>query len=152
MFKQGLLAIILASVAYAAPAALAQSGAAGDSQGTAAAPQHEDGSGRARFDPQERSQMLAKKLNLSSDQQTKVQDILQSAQSDMEKVHSDSSLAQPDRRAKMMDIHKSANDQIRALLNPDQQKQWDRMKTRREDRMQRWSGKQPVAPSTPDQK
>jgi Spy/CpxP family protein refolding chaperone len=150
MFKQGLLAIILAGVAYTAPAAVAQNSAAGDSQPAAAA--NEAGREHGRFDPQKRSQMLTKKLKLSSDQQSKVQDILQSTQSDMEKVRSDSSLSQPDRRSKMMDIHKSTNDQIRALLNPDQQKKWDTMQARRQDRMQRRSGKQQAPPSTPDQK
>src|SRR5215470_12537707 len=118
MFKQGLLALILAGAVYIAPSALAQNSGTNDPRGSAAAPQHEDGPEHGRFDPQKRTQMLTKKLNLSSDQQSKVQDILQSSQSDMEKVHSDSSLAQPDRRAKMMEIHKSTNDQIRAVLNP----------------------------------
>jgi hypothetical protein len=73
------------------------------------------------MDPQQRSEMLAKHLNLSSDQQAKVLDILKSEQSQMEKVHSDSSLAQQDRHSKMMDIHKTSSDQIRALLDSDQQ-------------------------------
>lgn len=106
------------------------------------------------MDPQQRSQMLAEKLNLSSDQQSKVKDILQSSQSDMEKVHADSSLAQADRRAKMMDIHKSTNDQIRGLLNPDQQKKFDKMQARQEERMERRHHGEPPAstPPVPDQK
>jgi protein CpxP len=136
MQKRILLAFILAGLFYAAPAMVAQNNGASDAQAPAATQPSEGGPQHARFDPKQRSQMLAKKLNLSSDQQAKVQDILQSEVSDMQKVHSDSSLAQPDRRAKMMDIHKSADDRIRALLNPDQQKMWDTMQARREERMQ----------------
>jgi hypothetical protein len=76
--------------------------------------------------------MLNKQLKLTSDQQPKVLEILKSEQSQMEKLRSDSSLSQDDRRSKMMDIHKSSNDQIRTLLDPDQQKKWDEMQSRRE--------------------
>ena len=75
--------------------------------------------------------MLAKKLNLTSDQQAKVQDILKSQQSQMETLRSDSSLSNADRHTKMMEIRKSSDDQIRALLDPDQQKKWDQMQSDR---------------------
>jgi Spy/CpxP family protein refolding chaperone len=151
MFKRALLALVLAGLACATPVILAQNGGASEAPASSA---RAEGPRRARLDPQQRSQMLAKKLNLSADQQSKVQDILQSARSDMEKVHSDSSLAPADRRAKMMDIHKSADGQIRSLLNPDQQKKWDAMQARQQERMQRRHHGQPpaTAPSVPDQK
>jgi len=136
MQKRSLLAFLLAGLFYAAPAVVAQNNGASDAQAPAATEPSEGRPAHARFDPQQRSQMLAKKLNLSSDQQAKVQDILQSELSDMQKIHSDSSLAQPDRHSKMMEMHKTANDQIRALLNPDQQKKWDTMQARREERME----------------
>jgi len=92
--------------------------------------------GHRRPDPAKRTEMLTKELGLTSEQQPKVLDTLKSEQSQMEKLHSDSSLSQEDRRGKMMDIHKSTNDQVRALLNPDQQKKWDEMQSRREQ----WQG------------
>ena len=99
--------------------------------------------------------MLAKRLNLSSDQQGKVQDILQTEKSDMQKLRADSSVAPADRHAKMMDIHKSSSDQIRALLKPDQQKKWDEIQARQEARMEHRHNREqaPAAnPSTPEQK
>jgi hypothetical protein len=45
----------------------------------------------------------------------------------------------------MMDIHKATNDQIRALLNPDQQKKWDEMQSRREQ----WQGHRPNGQTPP---
>ncbi len=74
---------------------------------------------------------LGKKLKLSADQQTKVQDILQSERSQMDSLRQDNSTPQQDRRAKMMDIHKNGDTQIRALLDSTQQKKWDEMQAKR---------------------
>lgn len=97
-------------------------------------PQHWRGHGQ--FDPAKRTEMLTKHLGLTSDQQPKVLEAFKSEQSKMEALRSDSSLSQDDRRTKMMDIHKSTNDQVRAILNPDQQKKWDEMQSRHEQ----WQG------------
>lgn len=88
--------------------------------------------GRRHLDPAKQTEMLTKELKLTSDQQPKVLDILKSQQSQMESLRSDSSLSQEDRRSKMMEIHKTTNDQIRALLDADQQKKWDEMQSRHE--------------------
>jgi len=52
---------------------------------------------------------------------------LQSAHTQMESLRQDTSLSQQDRRAKMMDIHKNTDSQIRGLLDSNQQKKWDEM-------------------------
>ena len=83
-------------------------------------------------DPAERTAELTKKLKLTSDQQPKVQDALQSEHSQMESLHQDSSLSQQDRHAKMMEIRKSTDAQIRGLLDSTQQKKWDEMQAKRE--------------------
>lgn len=125
MLKHCFLVLSLAALAYmVAPLAVAQDTSNNQEQ---TAPEH----GRRHMDPAKRAAMLGKHLNLTSDQQGKVLDILKSEQSQMEGLHSDTSLSQDDRRAKMMDIHKTSNDQIRALLNPDQQKKFDEMQSRR---------------------
>ena len=87
-------------------------------------------------DPAERTQELTKKLKLTSEQQTKAQEVLQSERSQMENLRQDSSVSQQDRRAKMMDIHQGSNTQIRALLDSSQQKKWDEMQAKREQWMQ----------------
>lgn len=84
-------------------------------------------------DPAQRTQELTKKLNLTSDQQAKVQDIFKSEQSQMEGLRNDTSTPQQDRRTKMMDIRNATNTQVRALLDADQQKKWDEMQAKRED-------------------
>jgi Spy/CpxP family protein refolding chaperone len=126
MLKQSLLVLLAASlISIAAPFAAAQSS---DNQQPA---QGNGGWHHGPPDPAQRTQELTKKLKLTSDQQTKVQDILQSEHSRMESLRQDTSLSQQDRRTKMMDIRKNTDTQIRALLDSNQQKKWDEMQANR---------------------
>jgi periplasmic protein CpxP/Spy len=137
MFKNCLLTLMLAGLIHTVtPSAVAQDSGSNDQQAAPAGAPPEHGRGRGHFDPARRTEMLTKKLKLTSHQQSKVQDILKSAQSQTEAVHQDSSLSQPDRHAKVMDIHKRSNEQIRALLDPTQQKKWDEMQARQQEWMQ----------------
>lgn len=133
MLKIGLLTLALAALVYTfTPSAIAQDNG-GNSQSQMSAPMEH---GRGHWDPQQRTDMLTKRLNLTSDQQAKVLDIFKSDQSQMESVRSDSSLSRDQRHAKMMDIHKASDEQVRGLLDPDQQKKWDEMQARRHEHMQ----------------
>jgi periplasmic protein CpxP/Spy len=125
MLKHCLLALMLAGLLYAAPV-IAQNSQTNDQSAQEGAPPER---GHGHFDPQRMTDRLTKELNLTSDQQTKVLDILKSQQSQTESLHSDTSLSQQDRRQKMMDIRKSSDEQIRGTLNPDQQKKWDAMQS-----------------------
>jgi len=131
MLKQCLLVLVAAGlISITAPFAAAQDSPSTDQQSP---PSQDNGRGRhGPPDPARRTQELTKQLKLTSDQQTKVQDVLQSESSQMESLHQDTSLSQQDRHAKMMDIHKSSDTQIRALLDSTQQKKWDEMQARRE--------------------
>jgi Spy/CpxP family protein refolding chaperone len=138
MLKHSLLALTLAGLIYAAPAVAqndAQSGAQNSAPDQQSSPAggHE-WRGHGQMDPAKRTEMLTKKLSLTADQQTKVQDIFKSEQSQMQALRNDSSMSGDDRRTKMMDIHKTSSDQVRALLDATQQKKWDEMQSRREGR------------------
>ena len=132
MLKQCLLVLLAAGlISITAPFAAAQ--ASNDSPPNNQQPaQGNGGWHHGPPDPAQRTQELTKKLKLTSDQQTKVQDILQSEHSRMESLRQDTSLSQQDRRTKMMDIHKTGDAQIRALLDSNQQKKWDEMQAKRE--------------------
>ena len=133
MLKHSLIVITIAALLYMVlPCAVAQQTGSSDQQPAASEHAH----GHAHMDPAKRAAMLAKKLNLNADQQSKVEEVLKSQQSQLEGVHSDTSLSKEDRRSKMMDIHKSSNDQIRGLLDPDQQKKWDEMQAKHQEQMQ----------------
>ncbi|MGC2648616.1 MAG: hypothetical protein WA261_20195 [Candidatus Sulfotelmatobacter sp.] len=125
-----LVSVAAGAIAIAAPFAAAQDNQSNDQQ-TPPAQEH-GGHHHGPPDPAKRTAELTKKLNLTSDQQSKVQEALQSEHSQMESVHQDSSLSQPDRRAKMMDIRKTTDSQIRAVLDSNQQKKWDEMQANRE--------------------
>ena len=137
MIKQSLLILATAGLISIAPFATAQDN---PSNNQPSAPAQEHGRWHGHEDPAQRTAELTKKLKLTSDQQTKVQDALQSEHSQMESLHQDSSLSQQDRHTKMMEIHKSTDGQIRGLLDADQQKKWDEMQARREQRMQNREG------------
>ncbi len=141
MIKQMLVALMLAgAISLVSASAIAQNGAGADPQGPPPGEEHRGG--HHHFDPEKRTEMLTKQLKLTSDQQSKVLDIFKTEQSQMESLHSDSSLSQDDRHAKMMDIHKTSDDQIRALLDTKQQKKWDGMQKEHGP----WEGHPPGGP------
>jgi periplasmic protein CpxP/Spy len=134
--KLSIVFLLTAFVSASAALAVAQDNGGNGSQSAPAGESPEHGDGHHHFDPAKRTEILTKQLKLTTDQQAKVLDTLKSEQAQMEKLRSDSSLAPEDRRAKMMDIRKSSNDQIRGFLDPDQQKKWDKMQNEREQ----WHG------------
>jgi hypothetical protein len=137
MFKRFLLVLAASGlIMLGANLAAAQDNSSSDQQAT---PQHE-GRMHHGMDPAKRTAELTKRLNLTSDQQSKVQNILQSEKSQMESLHQDNSTSQQDRHSKMMDIHKTSSDQIRALLDSNQQKKWDEMQAKREQWMEKRQG------------
>ena len=144
MLKRCLFVVILSAlVAAASVSVFSQDPQSNDQQSAPAGGQPEHGPGRHHLDPAKRTEMLTKQLNLTSDQQPKVLEILKSEQSQMESLRSDSS--QDDRRSKMMDLRKASNDQIRALLDSKQQKKWDEMQSRHERQGHHQGGQAPGA-------
>ncbi len=87
--------------------------------------------------PVQRTAELTKQLMLTSDQQAKVQDVLQSERSQMESLQQETSLSQQDNHAQMVKIRKSTNAQIRSLLDSNQQKKWDDIQAKRRQWMQK---------------
>jgi periplasmic protein CpxP/Spy len=132
--KYALVLIAAGALAIAAPLASAQDGQSNDQ--APPPPQENGGHHHGPPDPARHTAELTKRLNLTTDQQSKVLAALQSENSQMESVHQDSSLSREDRRAKMMDIRKATDSQIRALLDSTQQKKWDEMQAKREQWMQ----------------
>ncbi|MGA8271310.1 MAG: hypothetical protein WB919_07090 [Candidatus Sulfotelmatobacter sp.] len=145
MLKTKLL-VLAAAILIAVPFAAAQDSQSSDQSAPPA--QDAQGNGGRHHgppDPARRTAELTKQLKLTSDQQAKVQEALQTEHTQMESLHQDSSLSQQDRRAKMMDIHKTTDSQIRGLLDSNQQKKWDEMQAKREQWMQNRHGGGPDA-------
>jgi protein CpxP len=139
MLKQSLLVLVAASlISIAAPFAAAQDSQSNGQQSNdqQSPSSQEEGHRHHGPDPAQRTQELTRHLKLTSDQQTKVKDALQSEHSQMESLHQDSSLSREDRRAKMMDVRKGTDAQIRELLDSTQQKKWDEIQAKRGEWMQ----------------
>jgi hypothetical protein len=88
----------------------------------------------------DRVKFFTTQLNLTDDQQPKVHDILQNQHDQMQKVMQDTSMARPDKRAKMEDIHAAAMTKLRGLLNDDQKKKFDDLQKQQHQRQGRRGG------------
>jgi len=107
--------------------------------------------GRGGGDMQERRlNMMTQKLNLTPDQVTQVKAIQSDQATQMRALRDDTSTSKADKRTKMMDIRKSSDDKIRALLTPDQQTKFDamqaQMKEKAQERKERGGGTPPSQP------
>jgi protein CpxP len=95
-------------------------------------------------------EFLTKKLDLTPDQVTQVKAIDEDTWKQMKALHEDTSTAGPDKRAKMMDIHKASQDKIRALLTSDQKTKYDALEAQmREHRGGHGGGDGPPPPPPP---
>ncbi len=81
---------------------------------------------------------MTSKLGLSDEQQAKLKPILEDQRKQMEQIHNDSSLSRQDRFSKMGEIRNSTDTQIKAMLNEEQQKKFDKMREERQSHM-RWN-------------
>jgi protein CpxP len=116
-----------------------------------AAPPQQDQAGPRHGGPrgmgEHQVEFLTKKLSLTPDQVTQVKAIDEDSWKQMKALREDTSTAGPDKRSKMMDIHKASQDKIRALLTPDQQTKFDALEAQmREHRGNRGGGGPPPPP------
>ena len=75
----------------------------------------------------EQVKRLADRLNLTSDQQSKIKPILEDQRQQMASLREDSSMSREDRMSKMRSIRESTNSKISEILNDDQKKQYEAM-------------------------
>lgn len=66
---------------------------------------------------------MTRELNLTSDQQTKVQPILADRDQKLDALRNDTSLTPDAQKTQMHEIQKSAHQQLAGVLTPDQLKQ-----------------------------
>ena len=76
---------------------------------------------------EQRLQRMTKQLNLTDDQQQKIKPILENESTQMQSLRADSSLPQQDRMAKMQQIRQTSSEQIKPILNADQQQKFTEM-------------------------
>lgn len=92
--------------------------------------------------------MMTKRLDLTPDQVTQIQGIQADSRTQMQSLRTDTSVAGPDKRSKMMEIHKGQTEKVRAVLNDQQKAKFDEMEQHRRDRMDERRGEDgPPPPS-----
>ena len=98
--------------------------------------QHEGmrGPGRGMPSPEERLKHLTEALNLTTDQQGKIKELMAAEKSGMDKLRDDTSLSNDERREKAMHLRKESQAAIRAQLTADQQTKFDKMQAEMKNR------------------
>ena len=76
---------------------------------------------------EQRLQHLTRQLNLTDAQQQLIKPILENQDKQMQSLHEDSSLSQQDRMSKMMQIRQGTSEQIKPILNTEQQQEYGQM-------------------------
>jgi periplasmic protein CpxP/Spy len=68
----------------------------------------------------DRLEMMSKRLNLTDEQKTKIQPILQNEAQQMRAIHQNTSLTPDQRKTQVEQVRQSSQDQIKQLLTPEQ--------------------------------
>lgn len=76
---------------------------------------------------EQRLQHMTRQLNLTDAQQQLIKPILENEAKQMQSLHEDSSLSQQDRMSKMMQIRQDTAEQIKPILNAEQQQKYEHM-------------------------
>jgi Spy/CpxP family protein refolding chaperone len=83
--------------------------------------------GPRQFNPDRQVRAMAKRLNLTADQQQQILPILTDRNQQMQSIRNDNSLSPKDRHAKMAAVREDSQSKIKALLTPDQKAAYDQM-------------------------
>ncbi len=94
-----------------------------DSSAPPAGKHYHKGGGRHGHDPQQEAAMLSRRLNLSSDQQARLEPILADRDQKVSALMSDNSLTQDQKKAQFKAIHQDMKQQLSSILTPDQLQQ-----------------------------
>ncbi len=93
--------------------------------------------------PQQQAAFLTKKLNLSADQEAKLEPVFADQDQKMKALWSDTSLSQDQKKEQFHAIHQSTKQQLESILTPDQIQQ---MKSLHGHHNGHWHGQSQTAP------
>jgi Spy/CpxP family protein refolding chaperone len=99
-----------------------------------------------REDMRENAKKMAAELNLTADQQTQIEAIHKQTADAIKAMRADTSLSEDQKRAKGRELRKAAEEQVRAVLTPEQRA---KAKELREKRRQGGPGEPPPSGDKP---
>lgn len=94
-----------------------------------------------REDMRENAKKMAKELDLTADQQAKIEAIHKQSRDAMRALHDDTTLSEEQKREKSKALRKSSEEQVHALLSPEQQTKAKELRGNRGERGERGGGK-----------
>jgi hypothetical protein len=106
-----------------------------DSQSGSGMHHGQGGHDRMMMDPQAMVAHLDQELSLTSDQKTKITNILENTSKQSQALMSNNSGDKKANHEAMRQLHENTHAQIRAALNPDQQTKFDAMMKQQQERM-----------------
>jgi periplasmic protein CpxP/Spy len=77
-----------------------------------------------------RMERMAKKLNLTQDQQAKLKPIFEKQREQAKAIKSDTSLTEEQKKEKFQSLRQDSKAQINGILTPEQQQQWEQMRAK----------------------
>ena len=89
----------------------------------------------------ENAKKMAKELDLTADQQAKIEAIHKQSRDAMRALHDDTTLSEEQKREKSKALRKSSEEQVHALLSPEQQTKAKELRGNRGERGERGGGK-----------
>ena len=98
------------------------------------------GGRRAPMTPDQQLAQMTTRYNLSADQQAKIKPILEDQSQQMATIRQDTTLAQPDRMAKMQSLRSATTSKIEAVLNDQQKQQYEQDQQQMQQRMMNRGG------------
>jgi periplasmic protein CpxP/Spy len=107
------------------------------------------GSHHETIDPDEQLARMTTRYSLNAEQQDQVKPILVSQQHQIQGLHEDTTLSRKGRMAKIQSVRSDSNVKIKAILNDDQKKQFERDQLRMQKRAQLGQGSGPDAGTQP---
>ncbi len=132
LFHSALVLVLGTGLAVAQQTAPAPS----DTQTQQAPPPHM----RHTPNPEREVKRLAKVLNLTPDQTAKLEPVLANRDQQMEAIRSNGQLTQHDARQQMKALHQSTEQQLAAILTPDQLNQMKQMRRGPHGQHGQWQG------------
>ncbi len=101
------------------------------------------------MDPDEQLARMTTRYSLTTEQQDQVKPILVSQQHQIQELRKDTALSREDRMDKMQTIRRDSDAKIKAVLNDDQKKQFERDQLRMQKDVQQGQGGDPNGGTPP---
>jgi Spy/CpxP family protein refolding chaperone len=92
--------------------------------------------GHGPMSPDQQLEHMTKALNLTADQQTQINPLLEARRQQMMQMHADQSLSREDRMTKFKALDDDTHVKIAAVLDDKQKAKFEKMQERREEHME----------------